>query len=310
MKHIPIVFAFDNNLIEAAGVCFTSLLLNAKEDTFYEISVMHSPSIKLREEELQKITDTFPNCSLQFVAVDESFESAFEIRHVTKATYYRLLIPDLFPKYDKVIYSDVDIIFRMDLQEVYFQDMGDNYVAGALDIGMNSFEKEYVEHLGNVKLWDYIQAGFMIFNLKKMREDGLVAKFKAEAANNHTYQDQDVVNMVCAGKKMILPPCWNVNDCSYIQFLSDKPVLPDWITKDHIARALREGTMHYSGYKPWQRYSLAFDLWWEYYRKSPFFDEHRYYKFFYDKTLLLDSLTLWKRVKGVIRYFLHGRYKG
>lgn len=309
MIKIPIIFAFDNNLIEAACVCFTSLLHNAKPDTFYEIHVLHSPSIKLDEITLRKVQEQYPNCSIDFKAVDDSFENAFEIRHVTKATYYRLLIPDLFPEMDKVIYADVDIIFRMDLQEVYLKDMGDAYVAGALDIGMNSFEQAYVEDLG-IKQWDYVQAGFMMLNLNQIRQDHLVEKFKAEAAKCHKYQDQDTVNIVCNGRIMKLDPCWNLNDCSYIQFLSEKPNIAPWITKDHIHRALNQGTIHYSGYKPWQRYSLAFDIWWQYYRLSPVYDEYRYYKFFYDKTLLLDSLTLWKRVKGVIRYFLHGRYKG
>lgn len=309
MKRIPIIFAFDNNLIEAAVVCFTSLLYNAKPDTFYEIYVMHSPFIKLDEHTLRKVQESYPNCSLDFIPVDNSFERAFEIRHVTKATYYRLLIPELFPKLERAIYSDVDVIFRMDLQDVFFCNIGNNYVAGVPDIGLNSFECKYVTKLG-IKQWNYLQAGFMVFNIAAMRDDKLVEKFKLEAAKCHKYQDQDVINIVCGNRKMALEPCWNMNDCSYIQFLSKSPCVAPWITQAHIDKALNQGTIHYSGYKPWQRYSLAFDIWWEYYRKSPVFDEFRYYKFFYDKTLLLDSLSLWKRIKGVIRYFIHGRYKG
>lgn len=309
MKHIPVVFAFDNNLIESAGVCMTSLMLNAKPDTFYDFYILHSPSINLREDELLKIIETFAHCSLRFIKVDESFENAFEIRHVTKATYYRLLIADFLTEYDRVIYSDVDIIFRQDLQEVYNLDIGDNYVAGALDIGMNSFEKKYVEALGLTQ-WTYIQAGFLLLNLEAIRKDNLVEEFKSQAANNYRYQDQDVVNIVCKDRKYILDPCWNLNDCAYIQFLAKKPELPQWISDKHKSRALQEGNIHYSGYKPWNRYSLAFDIWWEYYRKSPYFDEIRYYKFFFDKTMVLDSLSLWKRIKGVIRYFVHGQYKG
>ena len=38
MKTVPIVFAFDNNLILPACVCISSLLMNAKEETFYDTS--------------------------------------------------------------------------------------------------------------------------------------------------------------------------------------------------------------------------------------------------------------------------------
>ena len=55
--------------------------------------------------------------------------------------------------------------------------------------------------------------------------------------------------------------------------------------------------------------SLSYDYG-EYYRKSPFYDEQFYFKFFFDKTMLLESLTLWKRIKILIRYFVYGRYKG
>ena len=87
-------------------------------------------------------------------------------------------------------------------------------------------------------------------------------------------------------------------------------LLPKSISTQDCDYARKMGNIHYSGYKPWQRYSIGFDIWWEYYRKSPFYDEQFYFKFFFDKTMLLESLTLWKRIKILIRYFVYGRYKG
>lgn len=310
MHKIPVCFAFDNKLIEAAGVCFASLLLNAYSDTFYDIYVLHSLTVTLDEVELRRAIAPFKNCSLTLIKVDNSFEDAYEIRHVTKATYYRLLIPEILPQFDKIIYSDVDIIFQNDLSEAFNIDLGDAYVAGVPDIGMNTFCTQYLNDVVKIPKWDYLQAGFLILNLKAMRADGLVSKFKAEATKNYTYQDQDIVNIICAGRKVMLPLYLNVNDCAYIQFYAYKPDLPIWMTEEQILRARRSGNMHYSGYKPWQRYSIAFDLWWEYYRRSAIFDERRYFKFFLDKTSLLDSLSLWKRIKGIARYFVYGRYKG
>ena len=42
MNIVPIAFAFDYNLILPACVSISSLLMNAKEDTFYDIYVLHS----------------------------------------------------------------------------------------------------------------------------------------------------------------------------------------------------------------------------------------------------------------------------
>ena len=163
MNCVPIVFAFDNNIIQAACVCISSLMMNAKEDTFYDIFILHSKSVDLRTEELNKIPQFYSNCRIRYRQVDDSFESAYEIRGVTKATYYRLLIPDLLPEYDKVIYSDVDIIFRLDLWNVYTQDISDLYVAAVLDFALN-YKEKHLKDIG-VEPGRYIQAGFIMLNL-------------------------------------------------------------------------------------------------------------------------------------------------
>lgn len=309
MNVVPIVFAFDNNIIRAACVCISSLLMNAKEDTFYDIFILHAKDVNLKKDELNKIPANYKNCKIQYRVVGDEFDDAFEIRHVTKATYYRLLIPNLIPEYDKIIYADVDIIFRMDLSDVYQQDLSDYYVAATLDLGIN-VKKEYIASVKGLELGKYIQAGFLIFNLKQMREDNMVPTFLRLAKNNYTYQDQDVLNIACGNRIKYLPPCYNVTDCALIYIYWHKDKLPEWYSEEDCKFATQFGNIHYSGYKPWNRYAIGFDVWWEYYRKSPFFDEQFYFKFFFDKTMLLESLTLWKRIKILIRYFVYGRYKG
>lgn len=308
MNTIPIVFAFDNNLILPACVCLSSLMMNAKEDTYYDIYILHAGNVDLKKDDLNKTPQHYKNCKISYITVGSEFDDAFEIRHVTKATYYRLLIPNLIPNYEKVIYADVDIIFRMDLSEVYNQDYSDYYVAATLDMGLSQDQK-HLDSIG-VERWKYLQAGFAVLNLKKMREDNMVSVFKELAKNNYKYQDQDILNISCKGKIKYLPPCYNVNDCALIYIYWHPEVLPSMFSEKDYEYARKCGTIHYSGYKPWKRYSIAFDIWWEYYRKSPFYDEKFYFKFFFDKTMLLDSLTLWKRVKILIRYFIYGRYKG
>ena len=124
MNRIPIVFAFDNNLVFPACVCLSSLMMHAKENTFYDIYILHSVHEQLNREELDKLPLYYKNCRITYRSVGNTFDGAFEIRGVTKPTYFRLLIPQLIPEYDKVIYADVDIIFRLDLWDVYNTDIG------------------------------------------------------------------------------------------------------------------------------------------------------------------------------------------
>ena len=170
MKTVPIVFAFDNNLILPACVCISSLLMNAKEETFYDIFILHSSKVDLHKEQLDELPKYFNRCRIQYRVVDNTFDQAFEIRGITTPTYYRLLIPELVPEYDNIIYSDVDVIFRFDLSDIYFHtDLNDSYVAGvnALVPFIPDMKKYYLK-LGNVNIDSIIYAGNIILNSKKI----------------------------------------------------------------------------------------------------------------------------------------------
>lgn len=309
MNTVPIAFAFDNNLVLPACICISSLLVNAKEDTFYDIFILHSANIKLEKEKLDKIPEYYKNCRIQYRQVDNTFDSAFEIRGITTSTYYRLLIPDLIPEYDKIIYSDVDIIFRMDLSSLYSLELGNNYIAATRELGMNYTEggKKYIRSLKELILGDYIQAGFIIMNSKVLKAENVISQFKQWSCKKLKYQDQDILNIVCKGKVLYLSLEYNMTDYSYF-FATRKPeLIKTLFYREIVDFAISHGNIHFNGHKPWKNYSINFDIWWEYYRKSPFFDEKFYFDFFYYRLNILDQLSLWKRIKILIRYFVYGK---
>ena len=309
MKVIPIVFAFDNNLILPACVCISSLMIHADKDTFYDIFILYSAKEGLRQEQLNRIPQYYPNCRIQYREVDNTFDRAFEIREITTPTYYRLLIPELVPEYDKIIYSDVDVIFRSDLSDVYNEvDMTNCYVAGvnAL-IPLIPDLKKYYTQLGKVDIRGVIYAGNIIFNSRKIREENIVGRFKELAKNNFRFQDLDVLNIVCQGHIAYLKPAFCLTTYFSELSLKKRTVLYDYWEENEIKEAMETGIVHYNGQKPWIGYCVNFDIWWEHYRKSPFFDERYYFDFFYGKLSELDQLSLWKRIKILVRYFVYGK---
>mgnify|MGYP006208099459 FL=1 len=74
-------------------------------------------------------------------------------------------------------------------------------------------------------------------------------------------------------------------------------------TKEDAEYALKYGIIHYNGPKPWNTWCLNFDIWWEYYRKSVYFDPEYYYSFYNNKLDEYDRLPLIKRIKILLRYF-------
>lgn len=309
MNTIPIAFAFDNNLILPACICISSLLMSAKDETFYDVFILHSKNTVLKKDELNKLSEYFKNCRVQYREVDDTFDSSFEIRGITTPAYYRLLIPKLIPEYDKVIYSDVDIIFRMDLSELYSIDIEKYYLAATRDIGLNFSDDgiKYISSMTSLQLGQYLQSGFIMLNCKKMIQDNMVDKFRRLAKVKLKFQDQDILNITCVGHVFFLPIKYNMTDYSYYYLNRDLSKVSDILHDEDIEAALKYGNIHFNGHKPWKKYSVNFDIWWEFYRKSPFFDEKFYFNFFYSRLNELDRLSLWKRIKILLRYFIYGK---
>lgn len=308
MNVVPIAFAFDNNLTIPAAVTFTSLLVNAAPDTFYDIFVLHSAKASLDKHLLSLIDDTFHNCKISYVPVGDTFDNAVEIRGITTPTYYRLLIPTLIPQYDKIIYADADIIFRLDLSNLYSTDLGSNYLAATKDLGLNLSEygKKYIQHLPNVTPGGYLQSGFIMLNSALIRQDGLTHKFVEVAAKKWKYQDQDTLNIICHDRVLFLAPKYNMTDYSFYYGLKEPAKWKELYTVQEFQEGATHGNLHFNGHKPWRKWSVNFDIWWEYYRKSPVFDEKFYFDFYYDRLNELDQLPLMKRIKILARYFVYG----
>lgn len=307
---IPIAFAFDKNLVMPACVCISSLLMNAKKNTSYDIFILHPANQSMTQTDLVKLPEYYDNCKMTFRPVGNEFDNAFEIRGITTPAYYRLLIPEIIPEYDKIIYSDVDVIFRRDLSDLYSIDLAGVYMAATYDVGMN-LGKDGVAHISATKglvLGKYIQSGFIMLNSSKLKNDGLVIRFKEEAKKQYKFQDQDILNVVCGKNLKVLPAEYNMTDYTFYYLNSgDELIKSGYVKEEEISEAKQYGTLHFNGHKPWKSYSINFDIWWEYYRKSPFFDEKFYFDFFYRKINDYDLLPLWKRVKILLRYFVFGR---
>lgn len=262
MTKIPIVFSFDDNYTMPAGVCITSLLQNAKVDTFYDIFVLHS-SRRLSLQNKSKIQDLkqyFSNCEFTFIDLKDTFTGAFEIRGVTVDTYSRLAIPEYIPGYDSIIYADVDIIFNGDLSELYLQGVADKSLGA---VKLNIRQKHISQYLKYIHLdpENYYNAGFLLMNLSKIKAENSFAK-KAFPMLKHNliYQDQDILNIAF---KNDIAPISNQYNYAFRYLL------------DHIV-CEKPIVYHFMAKKPWKDACAFSDIWWDCYKKSIFYDEKFY----------------------------------
>lgn len=309
MNIIPIVFCFDDNLLLPAGVCITSLLENAHEDTFYDIFILHHDSASYPTSGfLERLHNKYERFSIHYRSVGNAFHDAFEIRGITIAAYYRLLIPELIPEYDKIMYHDVDVIFREDLSTIFLEtNMENSYIAGVISPGFLKKKTFNDRKKMGLDAKEYILSGNLIFNSSSLRKDGIVDLFKKEALNNYVHQDMDIINIVCKGRVKHLSPTF----CGTIEIFNCviKNIQQSVYDQAELEKMLEEGIVHYNGPKPWKTWCPNFDIWWEYYRKSVYYDPQYYFDFYIGKLDEMKNMReiellklLYYRIKRRLRF--------
>ena len=68
----------------------------------------------------------------------------YSVGHYSRQMYFRWLIPEIFSKYDKVLYLDCDLVVRRNIGELYETNIHDNYI-GAINNFLRSNLENYVK---------------------------------------------------------------------------------------------------------------------------------------------------------------------
>lgn len=120
---IPIILTFDENYVLPAGVAMHSLMRCANPNYIYEFNIIHHGISEVQQYLLIENLKFFQNQNVKFIYCNQSFENIFNQlknpSHFSQEMFYKLILPSLLPQYDKVIVSDVDVIFKGDISSVY-----------------------------------------------------------------------------------------------------------------------------------------------------------------------------------------------
>lgn len=266
-KKIPLVLAFTPNYFVPVCTCLSSVFAhNQRHEDLHIICLLTEALPEAMKEALVALGDkqvefSFINLAGQLptdIYVDEKY---------TIAASYRLLLPDLLPALTKVLYIDCDMIFRNDVALLYRSvDLKHNYMAGVFEATLD-FQKKHMHDIG-CEPGKYANSGLLLMNLEQLRADNMVTKFMTAAkAPDLEFPDQDVINQLCKGRILGLPPYWN----SIRTFLLPqyKATFLIYYSEAEWKQVQEQGNIHYTGPKPWNTFTVAFDLWWDYFEKLP-----------------------------------------
>ena len=259
-QEIPIFFAVDDAYVPFLTVTIQSLSENINEDNLYVLHVLYTNITDENKNDLKKFEND--SIKIEFVNVQEKIEKLkdkLQVRdYFSNATYYRILIPDMYPQYDKVIYLDADTVVLEDIAILYNTDMEDNLVAGVPEpwfAEYKEFQTYALKVIGVSDYKEYINVGVLLMNLKALREMhfGDIFTQMLDVVKYRLLQDEDYINKICLGRIKYIDPTWNV--CGYLYNKPDPKIV------------------HYTLFKPWHRKEmLNKDYFWKYAEKTKFYD--------------------------------------
>ncbi len=266
------------------SVTINSIIKNSNDYCNYDLIIFTTDMSQRNKSLLGSMVKNKPNFSVRFVDINPYVEGLkfHTWAHFTKFTYFRLLIPYVLEKYEKVIYLDSDVVVRADISELYETDVKDYLLAAARDthvIGSSSPRcpyrvSYYTEELGFEDVTQYFQGGVVVYNINEMRRafpDCELLKIASEST--FRWLDQDLLNSKCKGRVKFLPNYWNVMTFNNMQNV-DENYLEGAIHQDYFSARDNPGVIHYVGRSMpcFSPYGDMFWYFWEYARDSPYYE--------------------------------------
>lgn len=291
----PIVFACDENYAPYLPVVLRSLLDNTSPAVQYEVILLdcslntHSKIFAEIKNDIKTALSVRENFSFRIIAVGAALaQNSFlqknkpALKRYSYATYARILIPDLLPDYEKVLYFDIDHIILDDVAHFFDFPLEDKLIAAVPDINVayerlmeHSHRKNLVEEKLQLAADNYyIIASPMLLNIPACRNFGFTEKVLAILSREISlpFPDQDAINAVCKGHILYLPQKWgraNARNfsklCQTIRLQGtakqNQIILADW-REDSDDNAV----IHYvTTPKPWNGIEADYAaLWWRY----------------------------------------------
>ena len=266
-NEIPVVFATNNAFVPYTAVALQSLIDCANKELLYSVYVLHTGLYDNNKKRL--ISLSTENVVVRCMDVSKEMQDIVieTMLHFTPECTYRILIPELLPHYDKVLYLDSDIVVLRDVAELYNTNLK-KHVVGAVMAGVEN-DPIMVQYLDLLDLGVppdlYFYSGVLLINTEMFKNMRIRDKCfnLLHKETKFTFPDQDALNRFCVGNVLHLDIRWNYN----WELPNDSPHIN--IPSDELK------IIHFAGsIKPWHVPEKMYaNFFWEQARKSSFYEE-------------------------------------
>jgi lipopolysaccharide biosynthesis glycosyltransferase len=227
---IAIAFGADTPYTPHLAAVIASIVARTPADRIHFLVLHDGMSAALR----QRVEACAPRALFSWHDVGTKLSQGLDgSGHISRATYYRLLLPTVAPpELGKILYLDSDIVVHRDLTELWNVRLGEHPLAAVFDVGVDAreFSTRWQLPYGGQH---YFNAGILLLNLDLIRAEssfGRAMDLLEKHRERMTWMDQDALNVVFWGRWLALDPRWNVQRnmlFSYMPWYVDGSLIPE-----------------------------------------------------------------------------------
>ena len=225
---VDVVLITDANYMDFTRVAIKSAVNTKCPNSKYNFYVM---TMDVPDSDIAALK-ALETADIKIEVLPQKEVDLFYIRdtHVSKTSLLKYYIADVLPNLDKVLFVDSDILVMHDLNSIFKTDITGKYLAAVKDPSW-FFENMHVVELNLDYRGFYFNSGVMLMNLKKIRDDNLLAKLEDYTNNNfRTYMDQDALNVVVENDVALLPV--EANTMNFFFEHNDMKTLGDFYSRN------------------------------------------------------------------------------
>ena len=191
--------------------------------------ILHDDTLNDQNREKLVQVATQNGDRIQFHNLGDAFGNSLKEKmgRYTIGSMFRVMLPELLPDVDKIIYLDADILVNRDIKELWDTDIQDYCLAAVPDYStVNGLETPYPVAKQEVPASHYFNTGVLCMNLDRIRAKGNMHENilnYLEENQGARLLDQDALNAVYGGETFLVDGSWNTFT-HLIQYTQGKPL--------------------------------------------------------------------------------------
>lgn len=209
---INLMFCGNKKVFDGLIIAMLSILKHTKEPLHLfiltaDLHEINEDFVPLGEEEKIKLENILKDANkknqITLIDITDNYKKEMLVganmdTNYTPYIFLRLFADEIKEIPDKVLYLDADIVVYDDLKDLYNIDISRYDFAASKDY----FGRWFIDYR-------YLNSGVLLMNLKRMRENGTLAKCRKMCVEQKMLlPDQTALNLMCR-KKLYLPRKYN-----------------------------------------------------------------------------------------------------